>query len=379
MAKKFKIAALWMAQETTFATDPDADGSDYKFLKVAGDITFQPNADVLERPGQTNDLTTQDHVVGAQGGTLSFPLEMKASGTAAVSAVAAIASESSPIIEAVLGAVTRGTGTTCTGTGDGSVGTPLTLTSVAGVAVGMMVSVSGETRFVKQIIGSTVVLNKALSSTPAAATVLTASSMFYRSNTAQKSLAFVAKRDGIEYTFLGGKAKFKVSGVTARGTALMQVDVEVDRWSETTKASLPATTLTGITAVKGPCVKGGSVTIDGTEEVTAELEVDPGVELVFQDSIAGTQGRADVEIVSSAPVGVIHPYYGATRLTTFLAGTAVELCVAVGSTTTGFGFYVPRAQYMAPTFENRNGLVGESIGWAARNNGTAVDFTFCQF
>lgn len=377
--KKWKIAALWGMQEVTFATDPDADGSDYKHLKVAGDITFQPNADVLERPGQTNDLVQQDHVIGAQGGTLSFPLELKASGTPAVSAVPAIPSESGPILEAVLGSKTIGTGTTCTGVGDGSVATPLTVASVAGLAVGMMISVSSEIRFIKQIIGSTLVLTKALSAAPIAAVVVTASTMYKRANTGQLSMAFVGKRDGIEFTFLGCKPKIKIGGISARGTALLTVECEVDRWSVTAKGSLAATTLTGITAVKGPVIKGGSMIIDGVEEVTAEAEFDPGIETVYQDSVAGTQGRAAISIVDSKPTGVLHPYYDSTRLTDFAAGTAKELSLAVGTTSTGFGFYVPRAQYHLPAFENRNGLVGEAIPFAARNNGTALDYSICIF
>lgn len=379
MAEKWKIQALWGMHEVTFATDPDSDGSDYKFLKVAGEVVFTPSAEVLPRPGQTNDLVQQEHVIGAKGGTLSFPLEMKGSGTPAASAVAAIASESSPVLEAMLGSVTRGTGTTCTGTGDGSTGTPLTLTSVAGMAVGMMIEVSSEVRFVKQIIGSTVVLNKALSSTPAAAVVCYASSMFKRANAGQKTMAFCAKRGGIEYTFLGCKVKAKVQGINARGTCLLQVEVDVDSWSVTTKVSLPSVVLSGVTAVKGPVIKGGTMTIDGTEEVTAQAEFDPGTEIAFIDSIAGTNGRSGISIVDSKPQGVLHPYYSATRFTTFLAGTTVEIAIGAGTSSNGFGIFVPKAQYLVPAYEDRNGVVGEALGFVVVNNGTALDFSICQF
>ncbi len=379
MAEKFKLAALWACPEVTFNTDPDADGSDYKFLKVAGEIAFQPAADVLPRPGQTNDLVVQEHVIGAKGGTISFPLEMKGSGTPAASAVVAIASESSPILLAAMGQVLRGTGTTCTGVGDGSVGTPLTVTSAAGLSVGMMIMVASQLRFIKQIIGSTLVLNRALSAVPAAAVVVTASSMFTRLNSNTKSLSFVGKRGGLEYTFTGCKVAFKLTGITARGTALLQVTVDVNSWTPTTKASLPATTLTGITAVKGPVIKGGTMTVDGVEEVTADLELDPGLESIFQDSVAADEGRAGVELVNSHPSGVIHPYYAAGHLTTFLAGTTVELAAAFGTTSNGFGFYVPKAQWLQPAIEDRNGLVGEGMPWQAVNNGTAADISICQF
>lgn len=380
MANKWKISALWGMQEVTFSTDPDSDGSDYKFLKVAGDITFQPNADVLERPGQTNDLVRQEHVVGAKGGTLSFPLEMKASGTPAVDATPAIAAEASQILEAVLGSVTRGTGTTVgAASGNGAVGTPMVVASAAGLAKYMMISVSGEVRFIKTISGTDIVLNRALSSNPANGTVVTASSMFKRSNTAQKSMAFVGKRDGIEFTFLGCKCRVAVKGIDARGTALLQVDVEVNSWSVTTKASLPSTVLSGITAVKGPVIKGGTFTIDGTEEVCSGTEFDPGLTMVFIDSVAATEGRAGVSATESTPQGVMRPYYAASRLTTFVNGTVIEVCAAFGSTSNGFGFMVPRAQIALPAFEDREGLVGENIPFMAVNNGTDPDYVICQF
>lgn len=381
MAKKMKIAALWGMHEVTFGTDPDTDGSDYKFMKIAGEASFLPQAEVQPRPGLTNALVQQDHVVGAKGGTLSFALEMKASGTPAVSATAAIASESSPILEGYFGSVTRGTGTTAAAlSGDGSSGTPMKVSSAAGLAKYMMISVNGEVRFITGISGTDVTLNKALSAAPANGDVVTASSLFKRSDTGQKSFAFCGKRDGIEYTFLGCKiSSLRIEGLSSRGLALLQVEVDVGTWSETTKASLPSTILSGITAVKGPVVKGATCTINGVEEVVAEATLDPGIQTEFIDSINGTEGKSGICSVESNPTGALHPYYASGRFTTFLAGTAVEIALAVGTSSNGFGFIVPRAQYGNPDEEDRNGMVGTNLPFMARNNGADADLVVCQF
>lgn len=379
-AKKWKIQGLWGMPETTFETDPDSDGSDYKFLKVEGDVTFQPMADVLPRDGQTNDLTTQDHVIGAKSGTLSFTLDLKASGTPAGSATAAIDSEAGPLLKAALGSQTLGTGTTvAAASGNGSVGTPMKVASAAGLSKYMAVEVNNEIRIIKSISGTDIVLNKALTSVPNNGDIVYASAMYKKASDGHQTFAFVGKRNGIEYTFLGCKVNVKIQNVQARGIASLVFDVQVSHWTETTKASLPTTVLSGITAVKPPVVKGGMLTIDGTEEVTASLDFDPAIRKEYIDSIAGTNGRAGMEAVESNPVGNFHPYYSATRFTTFLAGTAVELAAAVGTRSNGFALMVPRAQYMVPTYENRNDMVGENIAFAARNNGSDPEWTLSIF
>ena len=47
MAKKWKLAKLYVMAESSFATEPSADGSGYTFIK-ATDLTFAPNVDIIE-------------------------------------------------------------------------------------------------------------------------------------------------------------------------------------------------------------------------------------------------------------------------------------------------------------------------------------------
>src|SRR5687768_8761798 len=99
---KYTLGSASVATETTWGAAPSAGGALYSFLKTE-EPTWQPTADVNERAGFTTDLTRQAHTMGVKGGTLSFKTEIKASGTPAGDSTSAIASESSPLLESVLG------------------------------------------------------------------------------------------------------------------------------------------------------------------------------------------------------------------------------------------------------------------------------------
>ncbi len=377
MASKMKLAGLYAMHETVFATEPDADGSDYKFIKATEISPFSPSADVIERPGMVRDLVRQPHVLGPKGGSFSFKTELKASGTAAADAVAAIASESSPFLESVLGSVTRGTGTTV---GVGSSTTAIVCVATAGLAVGMAVEINNEIRIVTAIAdGTHFTVDRALAGAPSNADVVYASSMFKRSNTGHKSLAFVVFRDGIEYTALGCYAKVKLEGINAKGTAHLSVEVTVGSWAVTTKASLPSTTLAGITAVLAPVIKGAPYALAGTEAIITGLDLDLGAEFMYQESTAAADNKAGLELVDMKPSGTVKPWYAAGNLTAFYAGTEQSMVFSAGSRTTGFAIYIGKAQYAPPALEDRGGIVGESIGFMVNDNGASPELTVCVF
>lgn len=377
-AKKWKIAAVWVMPEVTFGTDPDSDGSDYKHIKVLPDAAFQPMADFIEREGLAYSLTKQDAVIGAKGGTLTFKVEMKGSGTAAGSATVATAAEASALLESVLGTVSRGTGDATT---TGSTSSVLNVSDGTRFSKYMAVCVLGEVRIITSISVNALTLDRALSlGAPADGSVVYASSKFTRANTAHKSLAFVVKRDGIEYTLLGCKITAKLSGFTAKGTCLLDCSVEASDWNVTTKASLPATALTGITAVKAPVIKGSPLAVAGTEEPIVTAEFDPGSVFNFQQSTSGLQGRAGLELVDSNPQGSFQPYYSSSRLPThFLGGATRTVMFSAGDQTNGFAVYIPKAQYNVPALTDADGMVTEQVPFMVRDNGTDPEYVICQF
>lgn len=379
MANKFKIAALYVMAEATFGEDPDSDGSSYQFIKALPGATWQPAADVIERPGMVNDLTRQPHVIGAKGGTLNFQLECKGSGTQAGNDIAAVASESSILLEEILGTVTRNTGSQVAA---GSTTTVVNVNTGEGARFTQygMVEIDGERRFITSIATDALTLDRALAGVPANGTTVYAASVFTRANDGHSSLAFVATRDGIQYTLLGCHATVKLAGSTARGTPILEFTVTVGDWEVTAKASLPTiNVLTGINSVKGPVAIGSPVAVSGVEELVHAFDFDFGLNFVHQETTAGAQGKSGVELVDSSPNGNIKPYYAASHLTDFYAGTSKSLAFSCGDRTNGFGVYIPQTQFMQPTIEDLNGLVAESISFAVNDNGTGPEYVFSQF
>lgn len=378
---RWNINTLYAAQETTFATDPDADGSDYKFLKTVGDVAVDLDNEVIERPGNTGTLTRQPAVAGVKGGKVAFKLELKASGTPAASGVAATASEASPLLEAALGSVFRGTGDT---TQAGSTSTVLNVTDGTRFRKGMLVAVGTELAFVQSVAANALTLDKALAQgAPANGTVVTASSLFTRSDTGHKTVALAFVRDGTQYTALGCQVVFKVEGVNAgNGTALVAFECMVADWSVTTKASLPtsaAATIAGINAVKGPVVKGSLATFDGVSRDIRSFSFDPALSFVYKETVVTDTAKSGSELVDSQPAGELKPYYNADHLTDLLAQTEKRVAVAVGTTSTGWGWYAQKAQWTGVKPENAKGLHGEGVTFKCNDNGTDAEYFLSVF
>lgn len=389
-AKKFKLSALFGMLEATFATDPSASGALYKHLFVR-DATWEPKQDIIERPGLVADLVRQAHAMGAKAGTISFKMELKGSGTAAASAVVAIAAEADPILQSLFGTVTRGTGDLIQA---GSTTSVLNVVDGTRFSKYMMVIVNTgaangwQARFITSIAANALTLDRALSALPANGNAVHASSKYSRANTGHSSLAFVGKRHDIEYNFLGCKIdSAKVTGVGARGEALLDVTCSVTDWNVSAKASLPVTNLTGITAIKGPIIKGACFALGGTEEFLFGLDFDFAHKFEFQDSTCA-QGTAQpdsvnagMELVEAGPMGGIKAYYNAQHGTDFFAGNEISLAFAAfsqpGTVGNAWGIYCPKIQHVDKSFEEHAGMVGESLPFKVNDNGTDPEYVLC--
>lgn len=384
MAKKWNFGALFVCQESTFNVDPDADGSDYKHVKAAADAAFAPSVAVVERDGLLESMARLAHVMGPKGGTLSFRLEMKGSGTPATST--ATEAEAHEILEAVLGAPVVGVGTTVND--NSATASGFTVTSAAGLAVGMMVLVDcGATygfvpRFVTAIATNAVTLDRALPVAPANAAVVHASTRYARANSGQKSLAFVARRDDILYTFTGCKLdSMAIESVEAGAIAALNMTFSCSSWSTFQKASLPPTVLTGATATRPPVIRGACFAYGGTEKPLYSLSFEFGLATVFQDSTCA-QGPGIAETVNagflttqSRPTGSANVYSDAAFMADFATGAEKSLTFAAGGGAgNAWGLYIPRAQLTADGYEDRNGMVGEALTYAVNENGSGVEY-----
>lgn len=384
---KWKLNKLYGMLETTFGVDPSASGSLFLPLLCVEDMTFQPSVDVIERQAAVNDMARQPHVMGAKKGTLAFKLYLKASGTPATTATAAIAAEADPILQAAFGTVTRGSGSLVIA---GSSTAVVNVTSGATFAVGMAVQVpiqdgTYRKRFVASIATNALTLDRVLPTAALTGSPIYASSRYTRANTGHSSMAFNATRHGIEYTFTGCKVSCKIAGIGARGSVMLEVTAEASDYAPTTKASLPSIIPAGITAVRAPAVKGAPFCINSVEEPAYSFEFDPGLKFAFVDStmggaLAGGDGVSNgVELTDSTPGGAIKSFYKGQHFTDFEAGNQVPISFMCGDQTNGWGIYIPLAQHTSIALENNGGMVGEGMAFMVNDNGTLPEYYLSVF
>src|SRR5687768_10419791 len=107
-----KIRSLYIATQATWDTDPDSDGSDYRFVH-ARDFSPAPDyGEPIRRELQDDTVDSAGIIPGAEGGTFSFKTELRGPGTAAAATVAAIHGEMGLSLLAIFGSVNLGTGRT---------------------------------------------------------------------------------------------------------------------------------------------------------------------------------------------------------------------------------------------------------------------------
>ena len=386
-AKNWILSRVYAALESVFGTDPDSTGAAYKFLKVLPDSTWQPTMDVIPRPALINDMTRLPHVMGSKSGKLSLKVELKGSATAASNGVAAIAAEADGLLQAIMGTVVRGTGDLVQA---GSTTTVINVVTGASFSKYMMVMIDcGATygfvpRFITSISSNALTLDRALPATPGTGVAIHASSKYTRANTGHQSLAIAAYRDDILYTFLGCKVdSAKLSGISARGTAILDVQLSVTDWNTTAKGSIPSAVPSGITNAKAPVVKGSCFAIGGTEEYAHTLEFDFGTKFEFQDSTCGLgpavpdSTNTGQQLTAAEPKGSVSPYYASSHLTDHIAATERSLMFATPGTGVAWGIYVPKAQWTGPEFEDHNGMVTEKMPFMVNDNGTDPEYALC--
>lgn len=379
-AKRFQVHSLFGAVESTFNVDPDPDGSDYKWLRASNDATWSPTRNVIERDLQTN-MTRLPHLMGHKTGQLTFKLDLKGSGTPGTAAT--IPSEAAPLLTAAFGTPDTGTGTTVNDAG--ATTTSFDVTSAAGLKKGMMVFVDCGSygyvpRFITNIASNTITLDRALPAAPADTVAVIATTLYARRSSGQKSVAFVAVRDGITHTFLGCKLdSLAIEGNSPGGVPKLAFTYSVTTWvaNDSAKNALPSQVPTGITAVIPPIVKGSCFAYNAAEEPVYDFALDFGLNYVFQDSTCAggvyneDSINADQVLISELPTGSMKPYYAAGHLTDYTAGTERSLAFACGPHTgNAWGLYIPKAQLTSVADEDHNGMLGENIAFSVNDNGS---------
>jgi len=278
-----------------------------------------------------------------------------------------------------MGTVTRGQSSTVTA---GGTGATVNLTSSAGFIIGATVFATADSKLyvVKTIPNGTSVTLEPTPASPITSGNLIAGSYYTPADTGHKSLAFVRQIGAVLYTFLGCKlTNPKIEGLGGP-RAVLKCTVEADSWSTSAKASLPAANDL-FPAVKAPIIKGAWFWLDGTATLVSGIDVDFGTNVTWQMGVGtgAANNRTGVELVDRAIKGSVEPYYAASLLTDMAAATDKRMGFAVGTQSTGFGFYVPVGHWLGHDLGDKDGLLSAKMAWQASDNGSSSEFVLTVF
>lgn len=379
MAEKTKLSSTWVAEESTFATDPDSSGALYKYLHCVAGIPKVGN-EVIDNPLQNDRLVKARPDIGVQAASFDIEIPLRASGTpSAPPSTPAIASETDLLLKHVLGAVTRGQSSAVTA---GGTGATVNVTASGGFIVGGLVFATADSKFyaVKTIPNGTSVTVEPTPASPITSGNLIAGSYYTPADTGHKTLAFVRKIGTVLYTFLGCKlVNPKIEGLGGP-RAVLKATVEADSFTTSAKASLTAADDL-FPAVRTPIVKGASVWIDGTATLVGGFDVDFGTKVDWISGVGtgSPTNRTGIEVTDRAVKGSISPYYASSLLTDMAAATDKRLGFAVGTQSTGFGFYVPVAHWTGHDLNDKDGLLAAAMPWQASDNGALSEIVVTVF
>lgn len=382
VAKAARIASLYVEPESTFATDPDSDGSDYAYVPGARDIVVSGAlTELIARPLQTSTVTQVAGVPGAQGGQVSFKIDLPAC-TANAGAGVTVNEWITTLLESCGFDETLGTGSTIS---TGATTTSLPVAETSGYSVGSAVgwvnaSSVMEVAFVTAMSAAsgagTLTVAPPLSGSPANSAVIYACAKYIQSDKDPGTCAIHVKRDGFQYTLLGCRGTVKIGGMSAKGVPTLDFSYQVDSYTTSSKASLPAAAL----PTWNPMVaKGGRVHFDTTAMPISVLDFDPGFTMSVRPSISGANGRAGWAITDRKGGGKFsYADYLSTFGTNYAAGTEMALTFQIGrSATNCFAVRVAKAQITEyPHESNGDGPVEIPVSFAidSSQSTTVPDF-----
>lgn len=327
------ISDVYFAQESTFATDPDSDGSDYLPLNADGLVIPVEDTQLQETNYQTGRGDPTGALVMASSGALQIEWPLTGLSTGASDGVSPPTKDVQDLIfEAAFGApaVIAGEGLASSGTT-----TSVILdTDLAGLTFEDLMCINfashSEWRPVTVDAGTaTYTIAPALSASPDAARDAFGSRIWVPvKGLTSGHLAAHGIIGSQGHTLLGGRpTSLKLSaqaGKIAKLTAALRFNSVVLE----SKGSLPA-----ISTFSNPGIKQTlSEVIWGTTAYPLKsVEIDFGLKTIEVLSTAGSQGRSGFMVVAAHPRITIEPAFASGFVDDFKAATKRELIIQIGS------------------------------------------------
>ena len=377
--------------ESTYATDPDSDGSSYLYCPAEG-ITYEEQTEILETAYSTGRNFPTEGEVGAQGHTVTFsaPLIGLASAVGnGVNASTVTDDWLDVLLTSIFGAQSTTEGESVTGSTTSSLTTAdsawAAVQNLVPVHIASVPAAAERTQWsqIQTSAGGSTTLAPTLQASPGNGAVAYGCKQYRVDDDGGSSLALVLTDDALVYTFLGGRVtSFRIT-MEHKQRAMAQVTIQFDRRSlDTGKTQLPAAarmTTTPVKAFRSPVFFGND------RYATRMVEIDFGLTSAEVQSTEATNGRGGYELISIAPTVTIEPLRSNTYDALKQALTRNPLLVQLGAGAVSGGvlnslaLHLARAEarevsYTAQDGITRNRLVFTAVDRIEFSAGVASQF-----
>jgi hypothetical protein len=388
-APRHRVRAAWIAAESGgYGVDPSADGSGYVHARAHVFDTPTNDRAIFEVDEATGRNRPTDVEAGPDGTSLTLTFaELGLSSAAGDGATPSSSDALTLLLNSAFGSAQAVTGE---GVAAGSTSSTLNLDTNA-LAAGQLAcsqgasTNSGRAQW-RRVTGASSPYTVAPANwvaTPDAADVAYGS-LQWRDSTQGYSIAAVVQVEAAAgstetYTLLGGRPTSIKKRTDAKGRTTWTVAMRFDSKTEdaSAKSALPAATvqtLPGITGVLSPFWWGS------TSYATKSVELEWSLGTVDDDSTAGVNGRAGIDVMSADLMVTIEPAFARSVWEAdFNAATARELLVQFGAGVVAGGVLnscalsVPRAKATAATIADDNGRPRHVVRFKALDNGASAD------
>lgn len=306
---------IHIAHESSFAVDPDSDGSDYLYVPAEG-ISYTEGTEILTTAYSTGRNYATESEVGADGGEVTFStplLGLSSAAGAGVNASTVTADWLDRLLEATFGVAATTAGIAATG---GSTTTFTAATSVGAAqdleALFTSATPSGAPRTLwtqlQSITGAgpyTYNLAPTLAAAATSSTVSYGIKRYSDDDNGGPTLACVVTDDSLVYTYLGGRVTRCRITAQAKQRVMVEWTIAFDRRSlDASKMSLPSAAVMPYTPIK---LMRSPVIFNGSAIPTRMIEIDFGLSASEVSDTAGVNGRGAHELISIAPTVTIEP------------------------------------------------------------------------
>jgi hypothetical protein len=386
-----KKVTLLIASETGgYGVDPSANGSGYVAARVFGGTTpmLKRTRPPLETDYATGRNAPTAHDVGPDGAELQFETPLMGFATSKTAGQAAPANDWQDILwDSAFGANTNYAGMAVTSSGNTELTTGTSTATTQDLLCVQDAAVNSTRAQWRQATtsASPYTIDHAWDANPTATAVAYGIKMWrlLDSTGGGYSIAAYYVLDGTPYTLLGGRPTALKIIMAAGKQVRCQWTVKFDNCTQTSKASAPV-----VSAWTGTPIVGDLASVEwgGTAYDAKELELDFALQASDQESVQGTNGRANIEVLGSAPVVTLSPLFATSWDTDYHAGTTRSVGIRFGSgvLTSGAlntcGFFAQLGQIIqAPELQDDNARVRQSVRIAARDPGIFTGTTAGRF